>query len=259
MNVIPRKGPVMTEGEWLASTDPQEMLVFLLRRSPATVTDLWWVAATAARRGSGWERKVRLYACGWSRHFWREIPDERLRNALDITEQYADGLAGAKAFRKARRQAGAAYLTAMASEGQDAWRTKVAASVLDSMSLRFLPGWNPHKDGERSIRSPEGERLSQELSRYQCGLLRDLFGPLCFRSISIDSRVLAWKECTVVKLAQAIYDERSFNLLPILADALEDAGCHDADILSHCRQAGGHVRGCWLVDLILDKKWGAVP
>ena len=58
----------------------------------------------------------------------------------------------------------------------------------------------------------------------------------------------------VVKIAQGIYDERAFDRLPILADALEDAGCDNADILAHLRSPGPHVRGCWAVDLILGKK-----
>jgi hypothetical protein len=64
---------------------------------------------------------------------------------------------------------------------------------------------------------------------------------------------LRWNDGTVVKLAQSIYDERRFTDLPILADALEDAGCADADILAHCRGPGPHVRGCWVVDLLLGK------
>jgi hypothetical protein len=58
----------------------------------------------------------------------------------------------------------------------------------------------------------------------------------------------------VVKLAQAIYEERAFDRLPVLADALEEAGYHDPDIVAHCRQPGEHVRGCWLVDLLLCKE-----
>jgi hypothetical protein len=63
----------------------------------------------------------------------------------------------------------------------------------------------------------------------------------------------SWQSSTVVSLAQAIYDDRAFDRMPILADALEDAGCTNADVLDHCRGAGPHVRGCWVVDLILGK------
>src|SRR5262249_35289724 len=81
-------------------------------------------------------------------------------------------------------------------------------------------------------------------------LLRDVMGnpfsPLEWNS--------AWQTATVTSLAQAIYNERGFDRLPILADALEDAGCDNAEMLNHCRQVGEHIRGCWVVDLILGKK-----
>jgi len=64
----------------------------------------------------------------------------------------------------------------------------------------------------------------------------------------------AWLTSTVTSLAQSIYQERAFDRLPILADALEDSGCTNPDILNHCRQPGEHVRGCWVVDLLLGKE-----
>jgi hypothetical protein len=63
-----------------------------------------------------------------------------------------------------------------------------------------------------------------------------------------------WQSEPVVALAAAIRAEGAFDRLPILADALEEAGCDNADILSHCRDSGVHVRGCWVVDLILGKE-----
>jgi hypothetical protein len=63
-----------------------------------------------------------------------------------------------------------------------------------------------------------------------------------------------WNDGAVVKLAESIYTERAFDRLPILADALEDAGCTDAAVLDHCRGPGPHVRGCWVVDLVLGKE-----
>ena len=65
---------------------------------------------------------------------------------------------------------------------------------------------------------------------------------------------MAWNAGTVRRIAQAIYDDRAFDRMPILADALEDAGCDNADILNHCRESREHVRGCWVVDLLLGKE-----
>jgi hypothetical protein len=83
-------------------------------------------------------------------------------------------------------------------------------------------------------------------------LLRDVFAP--FHSDRFDPSWRAWNRGTLVNLAQVIYEERAFDRMPILADALEDAGCADADILLHCREPGAHVRGCWLVDALLTKQ-----
>jgi hypothetical protein len=94
---------------------------------------------------------------------------------------------------------------------------------------------------------------------WQAGVLRCVFGPLPFRPVSLDPAVLAWRDATVVHLARAAYDEKlpagtlDNGRLAVLADALEEAGCTDADILGHCRSGGEHVRGCWVVDLLLGK------
>ena len=63
----------------------------------------------------------------------------------------------------------------------------------------------------------------------------------------------AWNDGTVLKLARAIHDEEAFGRLPILGDALEDAGCTNAEMLKHCRGPGPHIPGCWVVDLLLGK------
>jgi hypothetical protein len=84
----------------------------------------------------------------------------------------------------------------------------------------------------------------------QCNLYRDIFGNP-FSPVALDPR---WLTSSVVDLATAIYDERAFDRIPILADALMDAGCDNNDIIAHCRGDGPHVRGCWVVDLILGKE-----
>jgi hypothetical protein len=94
--------------------------------------------------------------------------------------------------------------------------------------------------------------MEARLAASAC-LLRDLIGNP-FRPVpTIDPAWLAWNGGAVRKMAQAIYDGRRFADLPVLADALEDAGCADAAILGHCRGPGVHVRGCWVVDLLLGK------
>jgi hypothetical protein len=90
----------------------------------------------------------------------------------------------------------------------------------------------------------------------QTALLRDLLGPLPFRPVPLDSAWLAWNDSTIVKLATSIYEEGAFGFhrMCILADALEEAGCINQEVLSHLRQQGSvHVKGCWVVDLLLGK------
>jgi hypothetical protein len=108
----------------------------------------------------------------------------------------------------------------------------------DDPSASPRPGhnWQPASTAELAI---------------QCQILRDIFGNP-FRSVAFDSN---WCTSTTVTLARQMYDSRGFSAMPILADALEDAGCGSADILDHCRAADGvHVRGCWVVDLVLGKE-----
>jgi hypothetical protein len=91
------------------------------------------------------------------------------------------------------------------------------------------------------------------LGSAQRGLLREFFVyPRHPARLSHD--LLAWHDATIPRIVQGIYEERAFDRLPILHDALLDAGCDDEDILAHCRSNGPHVRGCWVIDLILGKE-----
>jgi hypothetical protein len=102
--------------------------------------------------------------------------------------------------------------------------------------------------GTTSIHDPGQIEVLAELS----GVFRDIFGNP-FRPVAVDPTWLTWNCDTVVKLAQGIYDDRRFEDLPILADALEEAGCQAQSILDHLRSPGPHVRGCWPLDLILGR------
>jgi hypothetical protein len=92
---------------------------------------------------------------------------------------------------------------------------------------------------------PNARRLKRLVS-----VCRDIFGNP-FRQVAVESD---WLTSNVVALARQMYEGRDFAAMPILADALQDAGCDNDDILTHCRGDGPHVRGCWVVDLILGKE-----
>jgi hypothetical protein len=215
----------VTEAEWLACTDPTPML--------------------GALRDKAGERKLRLFAVAVWRQIRPENERQRLVRAVDTAERYADGLAGRQELLNVKSLA---------------W--DVAISV-----RRAVYDANPHLRG----RQPRVElfaafvceeqaaaltwRVSEaasweELRPTAPALIREVFGDP-FRPVTIDP---GWLTPDVKGLARVIYDDQAFHRLSVLGDALEDAGCSDATILSHCRGAGPHVRGCWVVDAIQGRE-----
>jgi hypothetical protein len=137
-----------------------------------------------------------------------------------------------------------------------AWRKLAAAMPAGMVAAAWqalaLPAWRAVRADRESARRAWAEGLAAERAA-QCGLLRDLLGGPA-RPARLDRSWLAWGGGAVRQLAEAIYGEGRFEDLPVLADALEDAGCADAEILGHLRGPGPHVRGCWAVDLLLGKE-----
>jgi hypothetical protein len=127
-----------------------------------------------------------------------------------------------------------------AADSEDGGTFKALMRTVRDSLVRNIIGQLP-STSDRSAASEERACQSE--------LLRDIFGNP-FRAESVDP---AWLNRTVVNLAQGIYEEHGFDRLPILADALEEAGCVSQEVLQHCRNQGEHVRGCWVVDLILGK------
>ena len=149
-----------------------------------------------------------------------------------------------------------------------------AAEMAFSLASRpvYIPGLNPIPNGPESIAreireavlfavdpqphafvpddTPIRIRVGREEDAAQAALLRDIFGNP-FQPVSLDP---TWLSSTVQAMATGIYAERAFDRMPILADALEEAGCDNLDILNHCRGPGTHVLGCWVVDLLLGKE-----
>jgi hypothetical protein len=93
------------------------------------------------------------------------------------------------------------------------------------------------------------DSVRTEAERIQGLLIECIFGNP-FRPVAFAP---SWRSETAVALAAGIYSERAFDRLPVLADALEEAGCDDPDVLSHLRGPGPHARGCWVVDAVLGK------
>jgi hypothetical protein len=223
----------LTEQEWLGSTDPQKMLGFL------------------ASTQSG--RKLRLFAVECCRVIRPFIKDPHSRKALRMAERYADGEASSEklrfAWQSARRAAQTAHRRRHDPTPQDDALWAVTLVVEQDFSrLIWLGGWV-----NRVLSRVSEPGLPTPPALDEVLLLRCIFGNP-FRPATIGPAVLAWNDHTVPKLAQAIFDERTFDRMPILADALEDAGCNDDEVLMHCREPGPHVRGCWVVDLVLGKE-----
>lgn len=224
----------MSEAEWLACTDPTPMLEFVRTQRTAS------------------ERKLRLFAAACCRRAFNLLIDKYSRKALTIAERYADGEVTAEklgfAWGDARRAAQVAHRQE---------RETAEASAMWAVSLLCEADIGRALTAVALVARCEAFPIEQgpldEAQRQQSLLLRDIVSnPFC--PVTLDSAWSRWQDDTIPKLAQVIYDERAFDRLPVLADALKEAGCTDADILAHCRGPGPHVRGCWVVDLLLGKE-----
>jgi hypothetical protein len=222
----------VTETEWLEGSDPSSLLMSI--------------------RPGLTDRKKRLLCVAFCRHIGELFSYLYDYHAVEIAERSAEGLTSAEerndAYWKIRDrfsylnsepdgstvQAGLAALTG------DPVRTALA--VAGAFAVLADAAGNPYWDGD-------GETGRVAESNAQCGLVREIMGNP-FRPVAFDT---AWATETAVRLGTSMYEDRDFAAMPILADALEDAGCDARDILDHCRGPGPHVRGCWVVDLLLGK------
>jgi hypothetical protein len=232
----------MTEAEWLTCTDPEPMLCFL--------------QANKVNRTRAGRRKLRLFGCG-SGHRITKLMSEQGRLWIDIGGRIADRLLTSDE----QRRVGLPFISPLdppTDEGAETGR--VGRSADQSAWCTLLPnimeaasGAAHHAAMTIGIKEvPTGRSGAEHAAerRTQTVLLSDVFGPLPFRPATADP---SWLTSTVVSLAEGIYAERAFDRLPILADALQDAGCDNHDILDHCWGDGPHVRGCWVVDLLVGK------
>ena len=224
----------MTEAEWAVCVDPRRMLQFL--------------------HSKGSKRIWRLFAVACVRRVEPLMRDPRSRLAVEVAERFADGEATGEELNAAHEQAEAAAHQAHYEAYMDEARARfrwdatyeafyIAAQAADA-AVQCAAADISEANGGPTVVIAESLQLPD--------LLREVFGNP-FRWITIDAAWPAWNDGAIPKMAQGIYDGRAFGRLQLLADALEEAGCDNADILSHCRSGGEHVRGCWVVDLLLGK------
>ncbi len=202
------------------------------------MTEAEWLACDEPQtmlnflRGQVSERKLRLFAVFCKREYIRfnsQYADTISSKYVEMTERYADGEATHEEWEGVRQFVHGTFHHAdahyHACQGID-----TAVCCCDRQG---------------------GLKEAQMAAEYVilANVTRDIFGNP-FRPVAFDP---AWRTSTAVAIAQGVYESRDFGAMPILADALQDAGCDSGDILTHCRGPGPHVRGCWVVDLVLGK------
>jgi hypothetical protein len=249
-----KRKDTMTEVEWLTRADPTSMLSYLQDKTS--------------------DRKLRLFACALCRSVWHLLQDERSRAAITTGERFADRLAPEHERRSARRAAVSARRSLAAwfyrrqrlhAEDEAPDGAPIAAADAAVCAVARMP-FTPEvpEAGDRTLQFDlllevttarlieDPDRRAESERQAQAGLLRDIAGNP-FRPSSLNATRLNPRNGLVRSMARQIYEEHSFADLPILADALEDAGCDNREILDHCRGPGEHARGCWVVDLLLGK------
>ncbi len=231
----------MTEAEWLACDDPRWMLGVL--------------SAGNALAG----RKSRLFTVALCRRIWALMPMDRHRDAVEVAERYADGMASDVELAAAKRslhggRLGKTYGRPQKAAAAASWHTVGAQTYYcpsrasaETSSARWSAG----------VRGPD----EQSAGAQQAHLLREIVGPSPAPTRApMPEAILTWNDRVIPRLAAEAYTARSLPSghldparLAVLSDALEEAGCTDAGILAHLRSPGPHVRGCWALDLVLGR------
>jgi hypothetical protein len=225
----------MTEAEWLSGDLAALEFWLLTGHDGVPVSD----------------RKLRLWAAACCRLCRGLLKDGRSRAAVEAAEQFADGRLGAAdlaAAEAAALEAGETFSMFYRSDGP--FRHAALAADDTASALRGPVLGAPHR--VRLALVEAGLASEGAAEREVRALLQDVLGNP-FRRVTIQRPWLTWDGGTVASLAEGIYRERAFDRLPVLADALEEAGCADAELLGHLRGPGPHVRGCWALDLLLGK------
>jgi hypothetical protein len=234
-----------TEAEWLACEDLWPMLEFLREASHGThqtVKAIW----------PPHFRKARLFICACAREVWHLLTDERSKQAIEKGERYADHLITEDEIIPVWHAAFAAAKALRKDPFKDAAWAANTAAVTDAVWMAiFSVCQNASNALAKAAAKPPKRAPHLAIAHAkQVAILRCIFGNP-FHPVTLDP---SWLTSTVTTLARTMYDTRDFSAMPIMADALQDAGCADEQVLSHCRGDGAHVRGCFLVDILTGRE-----
>jgi hypothetical protein len=217
----------VTEAEWLEENDVEPMLEVLVEKLFPEAEPCNW------KEG---ERKKRLFVCACVRRIWQQLPNE-YKAFIEAVEDHVDE-------KVSHSVVSTCWTTA--EEVQSDHSKLLFAIGYDDLGLLSYYVSNAIAAASAS----SGTSVAPDYQKENASLIRDIFGNP-FRPVRLNHY---WLTSTVLALAQGIYAERAFDPLPILADALQDAGCDNDDLLTHLRGDGPHVLGCWALDLVLGKK-----
>jgi hypothetical protein len=222
------------------------------------------------------DRKIHLLTAAFLRRVWNHLPSHHTHLAVEATEKFADGRMTPYQLARLRTSdtletGEPLWLCGSASwyAGMPDWERELYAAAYERTMVEseksvarngyILPAARAGVDWPHWI-AAKAAFLARELrprccesahdtaeARYQFNAFRDVIGDSC----PAHPRWPQWRTAAVRGVARAIYRDRAFHDLPVLADALQDAGCDDEEILSHCREAKEHVRGCWVLDLAI--------
>jgi hypothetical protein len=209
----------VTEAEWLACSQPASLIQTVMGQCGA--------------------RKLRLFACACCRRLGPLLGSERAIQLVQVAERFADGLASEQELALAR----------VAAQPATKWGEK-AVHFAAGPSLDLPWAVLQVIDHLRAIHQRKPDKDAERLG--QVAIIRDVFGNP-FRRVQAGPAWSQWQDGLVIRMAEQIYEERTFDHLPMLADALEEAGCEQATLLAHLRGGGVHVPGCWALDVVLGR------
>jgi hypothetical protein len=242
----------MTEVEWLVCDEVQPMLNVL-----CGITGVQRLANERRSRlfgGACLRRVVSLFpigSVGVCALIHRFATSELACQILDASDRFADGSATATELQWLQGMIPAPFEELISIHDREVKAMINAAYLaLTSCPIEGILPVILHSMAAACTVAMSSQTTKDEAT-YQCALFREVFGNP-FRPVTFNPE---WRTSTVVALAQQMYESRNFSAMPILADALHDAGCDNEDILNHCRDPKAtHVRGCWVVDLVLGKE-----